>query len=191
MRLYRPTTLFVRLLLLSLAASALQGAVIVTLSIQPNTLSDGQTASLKALVTGTTNTGVSWSFTPTVAGATIGPPAGPDATGTTTNSYKAPSPVNTTTTVTVTVTSLQDPSQTDSATITLRPVLDVGTGAPRKPGESVRELLLPQWIQSQGLAAATRERQTTWHHGVRSGVQRRAEDRREARPGHDQSERTL
>jgi len=30
--------------LLSLAASALQGAVIVTLSIQPNTLSDGQTA---------------------------------------------------------------------------------------------------------------------------------------------------
>jgi len=43
-RLSRSTTLFVRLLLLSLAASALQGAVIVTLSIQPNTLSDGQTA---------------------------------------------------------------------------------------------------------------------------------------------------
>ena len=130
MRRSRSTTLFVRLLLLSLAASALHGAVIVTLSVQPNTLSDGQTASLKALVTGTTNAGVSWSFTPTVAGATIGPPAGPDAAGTTTNSYTAPSPLNTTTTVTVTVTSLQDPSQTDSATITLRPVLDVGTGAP-------------------------------------------------------------
>ena len=130
MPLYRSATLFVRLLLLSLAATALQGAVIVTLSIQPNTLSDGQTATLKALVTGTTNTGVSWSFTPTVAGATIGPPSGPDASGTSTNSYKAPSPVNTITTVTVTVTSLQDPSQTDTATITLRPVLDVGTGAP-------------------------------------------------------------
>jgi len=116
--------------MLFLAASTLQGAVIVTLSIQPNTLSDGQTATLKALVTGTTNTGVSWNFTPTVAGAAIGPPSGPDAAGTTTNSYKAPSPVNTITTVTVTVTSLQDPSQTDSATITLRPVLDVGTGAP-------------------------------------------------------------
>ena len=58
MRLSRSTTLFVSLLLLSLAASALQGAVIVTLSIQPNSLSDGQTASLKALVTGTTNAGV-------------------------------------------------------------------------------------------------------------------------------------
>ena len=55
---------------------------------------------------------------------------GPRRRGTSTNSYKAPSPVNTITTVTVTVTSLQDPSQTDSATITLRPVLDVGTGAP-------------------------------------------------------------
>src|SRR6185369_869153 len=126
----RSTTLFVRLLMLSLAASVLQGAVIVTLSIQPNTLSDGQTASLKALVTGTTSAGVSWSFTPNVAGATIGPPSGPDAAGTTTNSYKAPTRLNTTTTVTVTVTSLQGRSQTDSATITLRPVLDVGTGAP-------------------------------------------------------------
>ena len=70
MPLHRPTTLFVRLLLLSLAASALQGAVIVTLSIQPNSLSDGQTASLKALVTGTTSASVKWTITPTVAGAT-------------------------------------------------------------------------------------------------------------------------
>ena len=128
---YRSTSLFVRLLLLFVAATALQGAVIVTLSVQPNTLTDGQTATLKALVTGTTNAAVSWSFNPpSVAGATIGPPSAPDASGTSTNSYKAPSPINTITTVTVTVTSLQDPSQSDTSTITLRPVLDVGTGAP-------------------------------------------------------------
>jgi hypothetical protein len=129
-RLHRPTILLLRLLLLSVLANALQGAVIVTLSIQPNTLTDGETATLKALVTGTTNTGVKWTVTPTVAGATVGPETGPDASGTSTNSYKAPAPLNTTTTVTVTVTSLQDPSQIDTATITLHPVLDVGTGAP-------------------------------------------------------------
>ena len=154
--LYRPTTLLLRLLLLSLAASALQGAVIVTLSIQPNTLSDGQTATLKALVTGATNAAVSWSFNPpNVAGATIGPPSGPDAAGTTTNSYKAPASVNTTTTVTVTVTSLQDPSQTDSATITLRPVLDVGTGAPADlaacPDSRYRAMLEAEVMVQKGL----------------------------------------
>ena len=53
-----------------------------------------------------------------------------DASGTSTNSFKAPIPVITTTKVTVTVTSLQDPTKSDTATITINPVLDVGTGAP-------------------------------------------------------------
>ena len=121
---------FLRLVFLSLSAYVLQGAVIVTLSTSSNSLSDGQSATLVALVNGATNTGVTWSFAPTVAGATIGPPAGPDASGKSTNSYQAPSPVKTTTRVTVTATSVQDPSQSDTVTITLGPLLDVGTGAP-------------------------------------------------------------
>jgi uncharacterized protein (TIGR03437 family) len=121
---------FLGLLTFSLAASLLQGAVIVTLSTSSNNLSDGQTATLVALVNGATNTGVTWSFAPTVAGATIGPPAGPDASGKSTNTYQAPSPVKATTKVTVTATSVQDPSQSDTVTITLGPLLDVGTGAP-------------------------------------------------------------
>ena len=130
MRPNRSAYRFLRLLPLSLAASVLQGAVIVTLSTSSNTLTDGQSATLVALVNGATNTGVTWSFAPTIAGATIGPAAGPDASGTSTNSYQAPSPVKASTKVTVTVTSVQDPTKTDSVTITLGPLLDVGTGAP-------------------------------------------------------------
>jgi uncharacterized protein (TIGR03437 family) len=104
--------------------------VIVTLSTSSNTLTDGQTATLVALVNGTTNTAVQWNFTPTVAGAAIGPPVGPDASGTSTNSFTAPTPVTTTTKVTVTVTSVQDPSKTASVALTLSTLLDVGTGAP-------------------------------------------------------------
>ena len=131
MRLNRTTSLLLRLLLLPLAAGALHGAVTITLSTTSSALTDGQTANLKALVTGAgTNTGVTWSFSPTVAGATIGPPAGPDSTGTSTNSYTAPTPVTATARVTVTATSLADPAQTASVTITLSVLVDVGTGAP-------------------------------------------------------------
>ena len=52
------------------------------------------------------------------------------------------------------------------------------------------ECLLPQRIQSPGLAAAARQRQAPRHHGIRSGVQRRSEVRREAGPGHGQPERS-
>ena len=130
MRLNRTTSLLFRLLLLSLAVGALHGAVSITLSTSSNALTDGQTANLVALVLGTTNNGVAWSFTPTVAGATIGPPSGPDASGTSTNSYTAPTPVTATTKVTVTAASLQDPTKTASVTITLSQLVDVGTGAP-------------------------------------------------------------
>ena len=134
MRSTRTTSLLFRLLLLRLAAGALQGAVSITLSAVPSTLTDGQTASLKALVTGTTTTAaVTWNFTPTVAGATVGTPSGPDASGTTTGTYIAPAPVTAASKVTVTATSVEDPTKTASSTITLSPapaVVDVGTGAP-------------------------------------------------------------
>src|ERR1035441_3297954 len=55
-RLNRTTSLLLRLLPFAFAAGALHGAVIVTLSAVPSTLTDGQTASLKAVVTGTTTT---------------------------------------------------------------------------------------------------------------------------------------
>ena len=133
-RLNRTTSLLLRLLPFAFAAGALHGAVIVTLSAVPSTLTDGQTASLKAVVTGTTTTAaVTWSFTPTLAGATNGPPAGPDASGTSTNSFTAPSPIAAASKVTVTVTSVEDATKTASSTITLSPavaVVDVGTGAP-------------------------------------------------------------
>ena len=102
MRPNRPIPLLVRLLPFAVAAGALHGAVLVTLSTSPNALSDGQSASLVALVTGTTNTAVTWGFSPTVAGATVGPATGPDSSGTSTNTYQAPSPVTGTTKVTVT-----------------------------------------------------------------------------------------
>ena len=130
MRPNRSAYRFLRLVSLSLAASVLQGAVIVTLSTSSNTLADGQTATLVALVNGATNTGVTWSAAPAVAGATLGPGTGPDASGKSTNTFQAPSPVKTTTRVTVTAISVQDPSQSDTVTITLGPLLDVGTGAP-------------------------------------------------------------
>ena len=83
-----------------------------------------------ALVTGATNTGVSWSFTPTVAGATIGPPAGPDAR------RHLDELVHSSLTRQHDHHSHRDRDQLAGsvpirhATITLRPVLDVGTGAP-------------------------------------------------------------
>ena len=131
MRRNRSTSLLLRLLPLSLAVGALHGAVSITLSTSSSALTDGQTANLVALVLGAgTNTGVLWSFTPAVAGATIGPPSGPDASGTSTNSFTAPTPVTAATRVTVTATSLQDPTKTASVTITFSVLVDVGTGAP-------------------------------------------------------------
>ena len=121
---------FLRLLPLSLAASVLQGAVIVTLSTSSNALTDGQSATLVALVNGATNTGVTWSFAPTVAGATIGPAAGPGRERDFDELIPGAVTRQGSTKVTVTVTSVQDPTKTDSVTITLGPLLDVGTGAP-------------------------------------------------------------
>ncbi len=133
MRLNRSTSLFLRLALFCLAVGALHGAVSITLSTSSNALTDGQTANLVALVLPASNAAVSWSFTPTISGASIGPPAGPDSSGTSTNSFTAPTPVTTSTKVTVTVISLADSTKTASVTISLGPVgpvVDVGSGAP-------------------------------------------------------------
>ena len=131
MRLNRIAPLFVRLSLLFLAVGSLHAAVIVTLSAVPSTLTSGQSASLVALVTGATNAGVQWTFTPaTTTGATIGPAAGPDSTGKSTNFFKAPVSVPVSFKVVVTVTSVQDAAQSDTATITVNPSVDVGLGAP-------------------------------------------------------------
>ena len=131
MRLNRSTSLLLRLLPLLLAAGALHGAVSVTLSASSNALTDGQTSNLKALVTGTiTTAAVTWTFNPTVAGAIVGTPVGPNASGTTTISYTAPAPVTAAIKVTATASSLEDPGVSASVTITLSQLVDVGTGAP-------------------------------------------------------------
>ncbi|MBZ5626251.1 MAG: hypothetical protein LAQ69_47340 [Acidobacteriia bacterium] len=120
----RPLSLFLRASLLCLAAGALHGQVLVSLGTSSGcgALQGGQTCTLTARVTGASNLAVTWSFNPTVPGATVGTGTGPDSTGLSTNTYKAPSFIITRQTVTATVTSVADPSQSASAQISLVPV---------------------------------------------------------------------
>ena len=74
----------------------------------PVNLSDGQSCQFSAAVTGTTNTGVTWSMVPN-----IGTLAG--------GLYTAPTPIAVTQTVTVTATSLADTSKSASMSLTLVP----------------------------------------------------------------------
>ena len=110
--------------LLCAVGGAARAQVLVSLGTSTNcsTLQGGQTCTLTARVTGATNTAVTWAFSPTVAGVSTGPPSGPDATGLTTNTYKAPTVVAARQVVTATATSVADPSQFASALITLQPV---------------------------------------------------------------------
>src|ERR1035438_6981519 len=85
------TSILLRASLLCLAAGALHGQVLVSLGASGcSALQGGQTCTLTARVTGSPNTTVTFSFSPTVPGATPGLPTNPDATGLTTDTYKAP-----------------------------------------------------------------------------------------------------
>lgn len=89
----------------------------VTITISPTavTLSASQTASFTAIVTGTSNTAVTWSVN--------GVPGGNDAYGTISASgtYTAPASVTTTATETITATSSADNTKTATASVTLTP----------------------------------------------------------------------
>ena len=121
MRLNRNTSLFLRLLLLPLAAGALQGQILVTLSTTSLTLTGGGSATLTAVCTAPSgNTGVNWSYSPQVG--TLG--VGNNAAGTsvtTTNNYAAPATVTSRQSITITATSKQDHTQSASVTIQLTP----------------------------------------------------------------------
>jgi uncharacterized protein (TIGR03437 family) len=118
----RPLSACFLLLLLGLAAGSLRAQVLVSLGTSTNcgTLSGAQSCTLTARVTGLSDQSVTWSFNPTVAGATLGNPVGPDSTGQTSRVYTAPNLVAARQTVTVTVTA-SDGATKASAQITLVP----------------------------------------------------------------------
>ena len=107
-------------LLLCLAAGALDGQVLVTLSTSANSLTSGQSITLTALVTGPSgsNLAVAWSLS---GAGTLGQGNAPSASGTSVNNYVAPSPVNARQTITITATSKQDPTKSASVPIQLNP----------------------------------------------------------------------
>ena len=90
MRVNPTTSLLLRLLLLPLAAGALQGQILVTLSTTSLTLTGGGSATLTAVCTAPSgNTGVTWSYSPQVGTLGVGNnTAGTSVT--TTNNYAAP-----------------------------------------------------------------------------------------------------
>ena len=104
---------------LCLTAAALHAQVLVTLSTTANTLQGNQTATLQALVTGATNTAVTWSFSPNVG--TLGTASGP-TNGLSTNTYKAPTLISSRQTITITATSAADTTQAASVQIQLQPI---------------------------------------------------------------------
>lgn len=92
----------------------------ITVSVAPATalLSGGQTQQFTATVTSAFNPAVTWSVTPSV-GSISG-----------TGLYTAPATVTVSETVTVTATSIEDPSKTGTATITLSPLAPPSVPAP-------------------------------------------------------------
>jgi ubiquitin C-terminal hydrolase len=84
----------------------------VTVSLTPSSVSlqPSQTQTVTAAVSGTSNTGVTWSFSPAL---------GSLASGTTTAVYVAPNTAPTTQSVTITATSMADSSKTAAAVIAL------------------------------------------------------------------------
>jgi uncharacterized protein (TIGR03437 family) len=106
-RLNRFSSALFSLLLLCLAAGSLHAQTTVTLSTSSNSLLGNQTANLQALVTGATNTNVTWgcSVSPSVSGGCAGLGAGSKPTnGISTNTYQAPALINIHATVTITAT---------------------------------------------------------------------------------------
>ena len=119
MRPDRSISRFLRVLPLCLTAAALHAQVLVSLSTTANTLQSNQTAALTALVMGTSNTAVTWSFSPSVG--TLGPGSGPDAGGVSTNTYQAPAVISKQQTVIITATSVADSTAAYSVQIQLTP----------------------------------------------------------------------
>lgn len=117
-------TVFLLALLLFLASCALQAQVQVSLGTTTGcgSLQGGQTCTLTARVTGASNQAVTWSFSPSVTSATVGAGSAPDATGLSTNTYKAPNFITARQVVTATATSVEDPAKSASAQISLVPV---------------------------------------------------------------------
>jgi uncharacterized protein (TIGR03437 family) len=118
-RVDRSFSKFLRVLPLCLTAGALQAQVIVTLSTSANSLQGNQTANLTALVTGNTNTAVTWSLSPNVG--TLGAGSGP-TNGISTNTYKAPTLISSRQTITITATSVADATQAAGVQIQLTPL---------------------------------------------------------------------
>ena len=135
MRLNRSLILSIRVLLVG---AALGGAVYgqncsVVVSAVPSTLLPGQTAALTASVSASacgSDKRVRWDFSPANAGGTPGTPSDPDSGGNSSNSYTAPAIIQVSTKVTVTATLVTDPTKSGSTTITMNPLVDVGSGAP-------------------------------------------------------------
>ena len=132
MRLDRSFFILLRVWLLAVAAGALNGQVLVSLGAGSGcgALQAAQTCTLTARVTGASNLAVTWSFSPSVAGAVIGTGSAPDSTGLSTNTYKAPNFISTSQTVTATATSVADPTQAASVSITLVPVIVIVVVSP-------------------------------------------------------------
>jgi uncharacterized protein (TIGR03437 family) len=119
--------------LFCLPLSSLYGqSCLLTVSATPTTLNQGQTSNIQALLSAAcpSDKRVRFDFSPTVAGASIGAPTGPDSGGLSTVTYTAPATIATSSKVMVTATSLADLTKTASTTITLAPVVDIGVGAP-------------------------------------------------------------
>ena len=129
MRLHRFSILFIRVLLLCVAAGVSHGQITITLGATSGNSSSCSlqalgTCNLSARVTGQiSDAAVLWSVSPAVSGATFatGFVSGPDGTGLTRNTYTAPSLISTRTTVVVTATSREDQSKSAQAQITLQP----------------------------------------------------------------------
>jgi hypothetical protein len=105
---------------LAFAALPARAGVLISLSSTSNTLEGGGSAALTALVTGSSNTSVTWSLNPPVGSlASTSGTAG--SGGITTNLYTAPASITVAQTVTITATSVADPTQSATVTIQLNP----------------------------------------------------------------------
>ncbi len=97
------------------ASATVQLTPIVSIGINPltATLAASQSQQFTAAVTGSANTSVTWSMTPSVGSLSNG-------------LFTAPSVINAAQSVTITATSVADPTKSASATVQLTPIVSVG-----------------------------------------------------------------
>jgi len=113
---------------LCVAAGAAQAQPIVVFSTNATSLQGGQSATLTATVTGTSNAAVTWSYSPTVTGASLVP--GGLSGIASTAVFHAPSLITVKQVVTITAASVADPTQAAYVLITLTPVTVTVTVSP-------------------------------------------------------------